>query len=95
MNLQDLESIMEKYSIAIRRIPNFSVGVYEMRHYQDGDEIIKRNGKDYVRRTTVNKTGGDYLVVPMNTTSISPSWANSFRGKSIEEAVRKFLNSLS
>jgi hypothetical protein len=93
MIIQDLENIMERYSIAIRRIPNVNIGVYEMRHYKDGDEIVIRNGKEYAKRTVINKTGGDYLVVPMNTTNSSPSWANSFRGKSIEEAVNKFLAS--
>ena len=36
----DIITIIEKYNLSTRRIPNILTETYEIRHYKEGDEIV-------------------------------------------------------
>jgi hypothetical protein len=94
MEKTNILEVIDEYGLAIRRLPRLVIGTYEMRYYQEGDEVVRaKNGRCYTRRITVPKNAGMYMVKEVNNTSSTVSWdtKKDNLAKTLEESVELFL----
>lgn len=98
MDYKDLIKLIEKYNLAIRRIPDKIINLYDMRHYKDGDELYLSDitGKQYVQRVRIPKYAGWYLVKEVNSTGSIVKWdiKKDNLAETLEESINLFISKL-
>lgn len=71
----DIYKIIEKYNLAIRRIPDKVCDIYSIQHLQEGDEIIElTNGVKRCKRYYAPKNAGKYMVKSINNNMSTVTW---------------------
>jgi len=108
MNPEQIIATMNKHNIAVRRIPDAVYGVYEFRHFREGDEVIQRPVQrkidgvwqkvmiDYARRTTIPEKAGWWMAQQTHDTRSKTAWSYKHDNLSptLGEAVEKCVNKL-
>jgi len=93
--MTDTETIsaIVKYGLAVREIPLELFGVHEVRHYQEGDELIERYGRTMVRRRRVPKNAGHWMCQQVQNTNEHTSWKGLPNlAPTLHESIGKFLS---
>ena len=91
----DIAAVIAKHNLSVRHIPKQVIGVHEIRHRKDGDEIFMYNGRQMVRRTIVPKHAGMFMVKPVNDTSSTVRWdaRTDHLAPTLESSLLSYLTS--
>ena len=92
MTINELDKIIEKYNLSIRRIPDKIISRYEMRHHKKGNEIVTIKKIKFTISTTIPKNAGMYMIKEVNHNNTIVKWSQGiFTGNTIQEAIQNFL----
>ena len=85
--------MIEKYNLAIRRIPNNYTETYDIRHFKDGDIIIEKFGRKFVQRTIIPNNAGKYMVKQVNNNMSTVTWNvhKDNLADTLEDSINLFL----
>ena len=95
--MTDLD-ILKLEGVVVRLIPSKSISLLSYKEgdeerLRDGQDVVVRNGRRFVRETRSNSLGGKYLLTFRNDQCATVIFANKYDGigDSIEEAYADYL----
>ena len=97
MNNSDLIAVIEKYNLCIRRIPEQVVSLWTAGNAREGDEIVEKNGRKFVRKVHTPSHPGWYMVKAVNHSDCQVHWniKKDNLAETLEGSISLFLKSLS
>lgn len=66
-----------RFGLSVRQIPLEVVGIHEIRHRREGDEIVTRYGREMIRRVRVPEHAGWWMCQQVRHTSSTVTWKAS------------------
>jgi hypothetical protein len=93
MDIKEITEIIEKYNLSIRYIPKESRETNELRHFKEGDEIVKMYGREFCTRVKKNENGGKYMVKEVNNNFSGVQWntKKDNLADTLEDSIKLFL----
>lgn len=84
------------HGLSVRQISLKVVSTLELRHKEDGDEVIHQWGRKMVRRVKVPHNAGYWMTQQVNSTSASVQWSmkTDNLAATLAESVALFLATL-
>lgn len=93
MTAQEILEIIEKYNLMVRRFPDKEIGLHEMRHHKEGNEIVTDGTRQFTREITIPKLAGYWMVQQSRNCLSNVAWniITDHLAPTLEESIQLFL----